>query len=241
MKDETPDQHTLPCLATLQWGRVRPAANPSNSQSEKVDSNPVCALSKALYHTCFISGQRCKLWSRRPKLTSSVISDVRSTIYIFLTTKVPPSYIAANIYHQIYTWNAHIAPQLTRGVGGSFPTALNHRSPKPPGFQTAGLRRASYSNEDCKPFPGKTSIRTNTSISVPRIHSKCRITVQVRAVGVHWYTETSQLKPSQTAEHGLLSQVIFFLNFFFHVLTHKYWIDFGGLNSEVVLLWGSTV
>ena len=39
-------------------------------------------LSKALYHTCFICGQRCKCWSRRPKLTSSVISDVKPIIYI---------------------------------------------------------------------------------------------------------------------------------------------------------------
>ena len=39
-------------------------------------------LSKALYHTCFICGQRCKWWSRRPKLTLSVISDVKPIIYI---------------------------------------------------------------------------------------------------------------------------------------------------------------
>ena len=39
-------------------------------------------LSKALYHTCFTCGQRCKWWSRRPKLTSSVISDVKPIIYI---------------------------------------------------------------------------------------------------------------------------------------------------------------
>ena len=39
-------------------------------------------LSKALYHTCFICGQRCKWWSRWPKLTSSVISDVKPIIYI---------------------------------------------------------------------------------------------------------------------------------------------------------------
>ena len=37
-------------------------------------------LSKALYHTCFICGQRCKWWSRRPKLTSSVISDVNLSL-----------------------------------------------------------------------------------------------------------------------------------------------------------------
>ena len=41
-------------------------------------------LSKALYHTCFICGQRCKWWSRRPKLTSSVISDVKPIIYIYI-------------------------------------------------------------------------------------------------------------------------------------------------------------
>ena len=36
-----------------------------------------------LYHTCFICGQRCKWWSRRPKLTSSVISDIKPIIYIY--------------------------------------------------------------------------------------------------------------------------------------------------------------
>ena len=46
------------------------------------------SLIKALYHTSFICGQRCKCWYRRPKLTSSVISDVKPIIYIFL--KIPP-------------------------------------------------------------------------------------------------------------------------------------------------------
>ena len=42
-------------------------------------------LSKALYHTCFICGQRCKCWSRRPKLTSSVIQtlNLSFTFYIY--------------------------------------------------------------------------------------------------------------------------------------------------------------
>ena len=35
-------------------------------------------LSKALYHACFICGQRCKWWSSRPKLTLSVISDAKT-------------------------------------------------------------------------------------------------------------------------------------------------------------------
>ena len=53
-------------------------------------SNPrLVPLSKALYHTCFICGQRCKWWSRRPKLTSSVISDVKPIIYIFFFFKRP--------------------------------------------------------------------------------------------------------------------------------------------------------
>ena len=39
-------------------------------------------LSKALYHASFICRQRCKWWSRRPKLTSSLISDVKPIIYI---------------------------------------------------------------------------------------------------------------------------------------------------------------
>ena len=45
-------------------------------------------VSKALYHTCFICGRRCKWWSRRPKLTSSVISDVKPIIYIYIYNSV---------------------------------------------------------------------------------------------------------------------------------------------------------
>ena len=41
-------------------------------------------LSKALYHTCFIRGQGCKWWSRCLKLTSSVISNVKPNIYIYI-------------------------------------------------------------------------------------------------------------------------------------------------------------
>ena len=41
-------------------------------------------LSKVLYDTCFFCGQRCKCWSHRPKLTLSVISDVKPNIYILL-------------------------------------------------------------------------------------------------------------------------------------------------------------
>ena len=44
----------------------------------------IFAISKALYHTCFICGQRCKWWSRQPKLTSSVISDIKPIIYIYI-------------------------------------------------------------------------------------------------------------------------------------------------------------
>ena len=39
-------------------------------------------LSKALYHICFICRQRCNWWSRWPKLTWSVISDVKPIINI---------------------------------------------------------------------------------------------------------------------------------------------------------------
>ena len=39
-------------------------------------------LSKAFYHACSICEQRCECWSRRPKLTSLVISDVKPLIYI---------------------------------------------------------------------------------------------------------------------------------------------------------------
>ena len=43
-------------------------------------------LSKALYHTCFIRGQGCEWWSRRRKLPSSVISDVKPIIYIYISS-----------------------------------------------------------------------------------------------------------------------------------------------------------
>ena len=38
-------------------------------------------LRKALYHACFICGQRWKWWSHRPKLTPSVISDIKPIIH----------------------------------------------------------------------------------------------------------------------------------------------------------------
>ena len=45
------------------------------------------SLSKTFYHACFIYGQGCKCLSRQPKLTSSVISDVKPIIYLsFLVT-----------------------------------------------------------------------------------------------------------------------------------------------------------
>ena len=56
-------------------------------------------LSKALYHTCFICGQRCKRWSRRPKLTSSVISDVKPIIYIYILLEYQPF----SCLHQIHS------------------------------------------------------------------------------------------------------------------------------------------
>ena len=44
-------------------------------------------LSKALYHACFICEQRCRWWSRRPKLTSLVILNIKPlikfTVYIY--------------------------------------------------------------------------------------------------------------------------------------------------------------
>ena len=41
-------------------------------------------LSKVLFRSCFICGQRCKCWFRQPKLTSLVISDVKPIIYIYI-------------------------------------------------------------------------------------------------------------------------------------------------------------
>ena len=51
-------------------------------------------LSKALYHTCFIFGQRCKWWSCRLKWTLSAISDVKPIIYIY---KSPTLYSASHV------------------------------------------------------------------------------------------------------------------------------------------------
>ena len=45
-------------------------------------------LNKTPYHACFICGQRCNWWSRRPKMTSSVISDVKTVIYLFLKIQI---------------------------------------------------------------------------------------------------------------------------------------------------------
>ena len=42
-------------------------------------------LSKTPYHTCSIRGQGCKWWSRRAKLTSSVIPDVKFIFFFFFT------------------------------------------------------------------------------------------------------------------------------------------------------------
>ena len=36
------------------------------------------------YHICWMCEQRCKCWSHRPKMTSSVISDVTPIIYIYI-------------------------------------------------------------------------------------------------------------------------------------------------------------
>ena len=45
-------------------------------------------LNMALYHTCFIQG--CKWWSHWPKLVFSVISDVKSIIYIYFYNHITP-------------------------------------------------------------------------------------------------------------------------------------------------------
>ena len=64
-------------------------------------------LSKALYHTCFICGQRCKWWSRRPKLTSSVISDVKPMLHFFFL-------------HAVMGWAATSFSVLWIGLGWLF-------------------------------------------------------------------------------------------------------------------------
>ena len=66
------------------WGRVSLVARALDWHAEKVGLYPrLVPLRKALYHGFFICGQRCKWWSRRLKLTSSVISGVKPIIYIF--------------------------------------------------------------------------------------------------------------------------------------------------------------
>ena len=49
---------------------------------------PVVSLSIALYHTWLIFRQGCKWPSLQPKLTSSLISDIKSIIYIFLNLRL---------------------------------------------------------------------------------------------------------------------------------------------------------
>ena len=58
-------------------------------------------LSKALYHACFICGQRYKWWSRWPKLTSLVISDVKPIIYIYIYISSFGLY-QIKVYHLVY-------------------------------------------------------------------------------------------------------------------------------------------
>ena len=67
------------------WGRVSPVARALDCHAEKSEFLPwLVLLAKALYHACFICGQTRRWWSCRPKLTSSVISDVKPIIYIYI-------------------------------------------------------------------------------------------------------------------------------------------------------------
>ena len=79
--DKTMLNHTTP---PTMLGRVRLVARVSDCHTETVGSFPqLVLLSKALYHACFVCGQRCNWWSHLPKLTLSVISDLKPIIYIF--------------------------------------------------------------------------------------------------------------------------------------------------------------
>ena len=70
-------------------GRVSVVARASDCHLEKSGFiSLLVPLSKALYHACFICGQRFKWWSRRPKLTLSAISGIKPIIYIFLHWKI---------------------------------------------------------------------------------------------------------------------------------------------------------
>ena len=64
------------------------------------------SLSKIFSHTCFIHEQGCKWWSRLPKMTSSVISDVKPVIHFFtflgwyIWTVLELSYIHLILLHR---------------------------------------------------------------------------------------------------------------------------------------------
>ena len=60
------------------------AVQKGRSDAGAVDNDHTEAMTGFLL-SGFICGQRCKWWSHRPKLTSSVISDVKLIIYIFFT------------------------------------------------------------------------------------------------------------------------------------------------------------
>ena len=66
------------CGVALAWWLERRTLN-----QKKWVQIQLVPLSKALYHNCFICGQRCKWWSHWPNLTSSVISDIYSYIFTF--------------------------------------------------------------------------------------------------------------------------------------------------------------
>ena len=84
---------------------------------------PVVPLSKVLYHTCFVSGQRCKYWSRQPKLTSSVSSDVKPFTFTFLFQDFLPGLAL------IFTGRWHFGKVGLLPSGGFYSStwAFNHR------------------------------------------------------------------------------------------------------------------
>ena len=96
--------------------RKRFAVQKGRSDAGPVDNDHAEAKTGFLL-SGFICGQRCKWWSHRPKLTSSVISDVKLIIYIFLHFKCTTgNSIGAQKYKNTGKVNGQKA-MLLRGTG----------------------------------------------------------------------------------------------------------------------------
>ena len=102
--------------------------------------------SKALYHTCFICGQRCECWSRRRNWTWSVISDVKPIIYIYIFymngSVCPGGILLVLEHHTLYT-----QPGITwfcLFVSSAEVSSFAQRLEQPPAVKTGFSLRSTY-------------------------------------------------------------------------------------------------